>query len=322
LHLFMSSRARRNIYIVLTVFCISGVIALENISNNPLSYQKELSLNIDKEKVVQSPYAFILSIITLIYMAIFLTGIINLGLLIKRKLQKKSWVDISEKQKAFFLSEEKVSKLFFLLSFFVLIIYLLSLLLYVYSLISLNLFIALNVCFETGIVLIILRFIKPGLIGFALNKKHLVFLLRTYSLIVPIILGSLLVNILITEKLGMQYLSNPAIELLFFLRGKISLFVMSLQIIALGPLAEELLFRGFIYKFIRTRYSFAVSSIIISIFFSLLHQAPQNILPLFVISMALCYVYEKTQNILTPIIFHSLHNLITLFFFLAIKPLI
>jgi len=110
------------------------------------------------------------------------------------------------------------------------------------------------------------------------------------------------------EKIGINNGPSGAIELFFGLNKGLPTLLLLVQTVIFGPIAEELLFRGFLFKALRNKYPFAVSAGISSLIFSLLHLEPGHILPLFVIGMALSYLYERTQNITSPIIFHTLFN--------------
>ena len=100
------------------------------------------------------------------------------------------------------------------------------------------------------------------------------------------------------------------------------LFALCLQIVITGPIAEELFFRGFIYRWLRSKFNFFLAAGLVSIIFTLLHRDAINTLSLFIISMSLCYVYEKTQSFMPIIIFHAFHNLMSLSFFFIFKNLI
>jgi membrane protease YdiL (CAAX protease family) len=79
----------------------------------------------------------------------------------------------------------------------------------------------------------------------------------------------------------------------------------------LAPIAEELVFRGILYRMTREWWNAAVCTIVISLLFAGLHfafhQAP--FLP-FCGSLVFCLAYEKTKSILSPILVHIMGNLI------------
>jgi membrane protease YdiL (CAAX protease family) len=56
---------------------------------------------------------------------------------------------------------------------------------------------------------------------------------------------------LLFKKLGIEPTINPAIGVFLSLKDKFLLSLLSLQIVIFGPIAEELFFRGFLYRWIR-----------------------------------------------------------------------
>ncbi|MDE0820935.1 MAG: type II CAAX endopeptidase family protein [Opitutales bacterium] len=78
--------------------------------------------------------------------------------------------------------------------------------------------------------------------------------------------------------------------------------------IILAPLAEETLFRGYIYRFLRAKSSQSNAAIFSSLLFALIHFNLTSFAPLFLLSLLLTWTYEKTGNLLTPILFHAIFN--------------
>ena len=82
----------------------------------------------------------------------------------------------------------------------------------------------------------------------------------------------------------------------------------------LAPIAEELLFRGLIYKRIAsTRVPALLAAFTVSLLFAVLHGAvPARFFDTFIISMFLSLAYEKTGNLLLCMGFHAVNNVATL----------
>ncbi|HUL37004.1 MAG TPA: type II CAAX endopeptidase family protein [Thermodesulfobacteriota bacterium] len=78
--------------------------------------------------------------------------------------------------------------------------------------------------------------------------------------------------------------------------------------VLLGPVVEEVIYRGIFYSPYRKKYGPAKAIIITSVFFSMAHYA----LPSFLFSLLLAALYEKTESIIPPIIAHSIHNLLVI----------
>lgn len=89
------------------------------------------------------------------------------------------------------------------------------------------------------------------------------------------------------------------------------------QIICLGfiiPLAEELMFRGVMYKRYRERQSFWYSAISSSLLFSFMHVSMTQMLYAFLLGLMLCYVYEKFGSFCAPLVLHIFVNMGSILF--------
>lgn len=75
-----------------------------------------------------------------------------------------------------------------------------------------------------------------------------------------------------------------------------SVFLGTLLIVSIGPLSEELIFRGLFYERLITRLSPFRAAIACSVLFALLHldKAPTLVVVSFVDSVILCYVYRRS----------------------------
>jgi len=81
-------------------------------------------------------------------------------------------------------------------------------------------------------------------------------------------------------------------------------------LVILPPIAEELLFRGFIYKGIRSKLHFIPTAIIVSLLFALAHGQWNVGLDVFALSLVLCFLREKTNSLWPGIFLHALKNLL------------
>ena len=83
----------------------------------------------------------------------------------------------------------------------------------------------------------------------------------------------------------------------------------------IAPIGEELFFRGFIFKRLRRSNELYKSIIISSICFSLIHLPNySNIIPTLILGILCAYILFRTKNIIYPIIFHFLYNLLSILF--------
>lgn len=91
----------------------------------------------------------------------------------------------------------------------------------------------------------------------------------------------------------------------------INIFVSIVSTVLIGPIIEELLFRGIIYNNLKEKYDIKKSMFITTVLFSLCHFTFVQIVYTLIFGYLLVYIYEKYQNIKYPIILHMVSNLVT-----------
>jgi len=79
--------------------------------------------------------------------------------------------------------------------------------------------------------------------------------------------------------------------------------------VIIGPIHEELFFRGVIQRYLASKYSTRSSLIYTSIVFALVHIEPSLIISTFFLGIALGYISQKWNNIWYAIVLHMLINL-------------
>jgi len=71
---------------------------------------------------------------------------------------------------------------------------------------------------------------------------------------------------------------------------------------------EEVFFRGFLYPALRRRLPVVAAIVLNGLLFALIHQSISDILPILVLGMAMAYLFEKTNSIVSCSVFHVCHN--------------
>ena len=94
--------------------------------------------------------------------------------------------------------------------------------------------------------------------------------------------------------------------------------VLGLAIIGAAPFAEELLFRGFLYAWLRRLRGFFVAALISGFVFSLAHLDPGLIIPFTGVGVVLAYAYERTGSLAAPIGVHFVFNFVSFFLFVFV----
>ena len=75
-----------------------------------------------------------------------------------------------------------------------------------------------------------------------------------------------------------------------------------------APLCEELLFRGFLFRGLRTRWSWWPAALVTSVLWALVHASPYRLLNIFVDGLILAAIYERRKSLLTTIAAHATLN--------------
>lgn len=90
-----------------------------------------------------------------------------------------------------------------------------------------------------------------------------------------------------------------------------------LAIAIVGPVLEELLFRGAITKALLQQYNPTKAILISALLFGVFHINPAQILPAFLIGILLAWTYYKTGSLIPCILMHILNNSLSVY--LSIK---
>jgi membrane protease YdiL (CAAX protease family) len=94
--------------------------------------------------------------------------------------------------------------------------------------------------------------------------------------------------------------------------SKLLLVGAAILVVTIAPFAEEVFFRGFFYRSLRTKFGIAAAAAIDGLIFGVIHFQGADTLEIIPILAALgvifCLVYERTGSLFAPIALHSLNN--------------
>jgi membrane protease YdiL (CAAX protease family) len=85
------------------------------------------------------------------------------------------------------------------------------------------------------------------------------------------------------------------------------------MVILIAPLYEELLFRGIVFPYVVKRTGLVGGTLLVSLFFALLHFHLPSVVPLFLLSAALCLAYWRTGSLWVSIGIHTIFNTVSIF---------
>jgi uncharacterized protein len=87
--------------------------------------------------------------------------------------------------------------------------------------------------------------------------------------------------------------------------GRVAIWVAG---VVLAPVAEEIFFRGYVFRAMSARKGYARGLVYSSVLFGLMHFDLAAFLPLAVGAMLLAVSYRRTGSLWTPIVAHALNN--------------
>lgn len=162
-----------------------------------------------------------------------------------------------------------------------------------------------------GLLAVFVRAYGLGLRDLGLGKfkrdfvpKILLGYVAYFGLTIAVMLvAEALFNINLNEKQPLGFSSPTGIE------AVVIFVILSLVV----PFAEELLFRGFLFRALRGKLNFVWTALIVSALFGVVHGAAAVGFDVFALSLVLCYLREKTGSLWPGIALHALKNSVAFF---------
>jgi len=114
--------------------------------------------------------------------------------------------------------------------------------------------------------------------------------------------------VLVLNKIGWPVEDQRAVELLLAAKSIWAQGYFVLFAVVIAPVAEEFIFRGMLYPFIKQLGSPRAALFGVSAIFAGVHLDAGTFVPLFALALLLTWLYEKTDCLLAPIAAHSLFN--------------
>ena len=172
--------------------------------------------------------------------------------------------------------------------------------------------------YVTSIIAIIIFFVFNellfliALIYFGIYFREEKNLFKTDKIIKSIISFTLFIPLLFLISFIIQYVLPEYKQQEIVLNFKSTLIEdkgILLHVLVIAPIVEEVIFRGYIYRILKSKIPIIFATIINSTLFALIHYNVLSYILLFVLSIFLTYIYERNGSIICPIIIHSLFNL-------------
>lgn len=132
--------------------------------------------------------------------------------------------------------------------------------------------------------------------------------LKSYVAAFPWLFGLLWLTVIIFDRFGIHPPMEPIQELLFLERRP---WVVGLTVVlacVIGPIAEELFFRGVLFSSMRRTLGRMPAMLLSGALFSLLHTNLIGFVPILALGAFLALLYERTGSLMAPIAVHITHN--------------
>lgn len=141
--------------------------------------------------------------------------------------------------------------------------------------------------------------------GWPLQCRHG---LLTYLMLVPVLTALMVVVVRVAAWFHYTPPPEPLLGLFLNESRWPVLLIASLFIGLLGPLIEEVVFRGVLYPALRRRWNAHWSILVSGGCFAALHTNPAGLLPIWLLGGALAWLYETTGSLAPSIALHVAHN--------------
>ena len=148
--------------------------------------------------------------------------------------------------------------------------------------------------------------------------------IAAYVGVFPIFALSLFSAIIISNLLRYEPPLHPLVKI-FVEEEQRSQLVFQFAILlaaVLAPIMEELFFRGFCYPVFRGWWGAQAAAGVSAAFFAGIHGSGFAFFPIFILGLALAWLYEKRGGVTACWIFHIFHNMLFTGYFFTIKTLL
>ena len=124
----------------------------------------------------------------------------------------------------------------------------------------------------------------------------------------PVTWGLEIFSSILLRLLAFNPKEQEAVQILRSTEGWQNRLVLGVATIIIAPVAEEILFRGILYPFIKRIGYPKLAWWVTALLFAAVHLNVATFIPLAFLAVVLIWLYEHTGNLLTCIVTHSLFN--------------
>lgn len=139
--------------------------------------------------------------------------------------------------------------------------------------------------------------------------------------LVPVLILILAIVMIITNITKYVPERQPVVELFLKEKGMAFLTYSSLFAAIVGPIIEELFFRGFMYGALKKYIGIFWAMTATACLFAALHTHIVGFFPIMALGMLLAYIYEKTGTLVASVTVHVVHNLSMILLVFLVKQI-
>lgn len=140
-----------------------------------------------------------------------------------------------------------------------------------------------------------------------------------YVALVPVLILMLAITAIVINAVKYIPQRQPVVELFMKEKGTAFLAYSSLFAAILGPIVEEIFFRGFMYGLFKKYIGIFWAMVLTAAIFATLHTHVVGFFPIMALGMLLAYLYEKTGTLVSSMTVHIIHNLVMVLLVFLVK---
>lgn len=146
--------------------------------------------------------------------------------------------------------------------------------------------------------------------GFSFKNilRALALALAVLVVILPVVLFLEGISEAVLEKAGWPVENQAPVKLVLDAKTLWPQVYLCVFAVVIAPVAEEFIFRGVLYPFVKQLGFPRLAWLGVSALFAFIHLDAARFMPLFALALALTWLYEFTDSLLAPIAAHSLFN--------------
>jgi membrane protease YdiL (CAAX protease family) len=169
--------------------------------------------------------------------------------------------------------------------------------------------------FQGATWLLILLFLRRHQVGWreafgfrGPKIKNPLLLAIGFVIVFAVVIFLQFLSVRVLQKMGWPVEDQAAVKLVTDAKSPWTTAYLGVFAIVIAPVAEEFIFRGMLFPFVKQLGWPKLAWFGVSFLFALIHADKAIFIPLFVLALALTWLYDQTDNLLAPITAHALFN--------------